>query len=67
MTPEDENVHLKAENAALQKQVLVLATRVQELEARLAKDRHNSTIVVSHRRVMDCPENEESAAAQRTS
>jgi transposase len=43
MHPEDENVLLKAENAALREQVTVLAARVQELEARLAKDSHNSS------------------------
>lgn len=42
MTSEDENVLLKAENAALREQVTALVLRVQELEARLAKDSHNS-------------------------
>lgn len=43
MTPDEENVVLKAENAALREQVTVLAARVQDLEARLAKDSHNSS------------------------
>ena len=53
MTPEEEMVRLKAENAALRErvrellvlrdQVARLAQRVQELEARLAKDSHNSS------------------------
>jgi hypothetical protein len=42
MRPEDENALLKVENAALREQVTVLAARVQELEARLAKDSYNS-------------------------
>jgi transposase len=42
MTPEDRIAHLEAENAALHAQVDVLLTRVQALEARLAKDSHNS-------------------------
>jgi len=43
MTPEDENVLLKAENAVPREQVKVLATRVRELDGRLAKDSHNSS------------------------
>lgn len=43
MTAEDENVLLIAENAALREQVTALVHRVQELEARLAKDSHNSS------------------------
>lgn len=42
MTTDDENTLLKAENAALRKPVAALVLRVQELEARLAKDSHNS-------------------------
>src|ERR1700690_4296334 len=42
MTPEEDNVALRAENAALREQVKVLLVRVQELEARAAKDSHNS-------------------------
>jgi transposase len=42
MTVEERLAELEVENAALRKQVLVLAERVQELEARLAKDSHNS-------------------------
>ncbi len=42
MTPEEEIVAVKAENAALREQVAALLVRVQELEARAAKDRHNS-------------------------
>jgi transposase len=43
MTPQEEIAALKAENAALREQVLVLVARVQELEGRLAKDSHNSS------------------------
>ena len=43
MTPEDENVLLKAENAALREQVSLLVAQVQDLQARLAKDSHNSS------------------------
>ncbi len=49
MTITEENAALKAENARLRERyeqarehVAALATRVQELEARLAKDSHNS-------------------------
>src|SRR5262245_13118908 len=42
MTP-DEEITLRAENAALREQVQALLARVQELEARLAKDSHNSS------------------------
>jgi transposase len=42
MTPEEETT-LRAENAALREQVQALLTRVQELEARLAQDSHNSS------------------------
>jgi transposase len=42
MTPEEEIVAVKAENAALREQVKALLVRVQELEARAAKDSHNS-------------------------
>ena len=42
MTPEDENALLRAENARLREQVEALGVRVQELQARLAKDSHNS-------------------------
>jgi transposase len=42
MTPEDEIALLRAQNAALREQVTVLMARVQDLEARLAKDSHNS-------------------------
>jgi hypothetical protein len=41
MTPEEENVLLKAEIAALREQVLMLTVQVQDLQARLAKDSHN--------------------------
>src|SRR5262245_62465370 len=37
----DEESTLRAENAALREQVQTLLARVQELEGRLAKDRHN--------------------------
>src|SRR5262249_20122944 len=43
MRPEDENVLLKAENAALREQVMVQAVRVHELEPQLAEDRHSSS------------------------
>jgi transposase len=42
MTPEVEST-LRAENAALREQVQALMARVQELEAQLAKDSHNSS------------------------
>lgn len=43
MTLEEEVAVLKAENAALREQVAALLARVQELEGRLAKDRHKSS------------------------
>src|SRR6516165_1676217 len=43
MSPEEEIVVLRAENAGLREQVQGLVERVQELEARLAKDSHNSS------------------------
>jgi transposase len=43
MTPAEENVALKAENATLREQVKALVTQVHELQARLAKDSHNSS------------------------
>jgi transposase len=43
MTLEEEIAALKVENAALREQVTVLVARVHELEARLAKDSHNSS------------------------
>ncbi|MGZ3680471.1 MAG: IS66 family transposase [Ktedonobacterales bacterium] len=42
MTPEEEIASLQAENAVLREQVTALLGRVHELEARLAKDSHNS-------------------------
>jgi len=42
MTPEDENALLRAENARLREQVEALGMLVHELQARLAKDSHNS-------------------------
>src|SRR5258705_4234176 len=42
MTPEDRIAQLEAENAYQREQIAVLVARVQELEARLAKDSHNS-------------------------
>src|SRR6476659_8966043 len=42
MTAEDENALLRAENARLREQVEALGTLVHELQARLAKDSHNS-------------------------
>lgn len=43
MTPDDRIAQLEAENARQREQIAALAARVQELEARLAKDRHNSS------------------------
>jgi transposase len=43
MTLEDRIAQLETENAALREQVRVLLTRVRDLEARLAKDSHNSS------------------------
>lgn len=43
MTPEEEIAALQTANAALRKQVTGLLERVHELEARLAKDSHNSS------------------------
>ncbi|HEV8191279.1 MAG TPA: IS66 family transposase [Ktedonobacterales bacterium] len=42
MTSEERIAHLEAENAQLREQLTVVLARVQELEARLAKDSHNS-------------------------
>jgi transposase len=42
MTPEERIAQLEAENAYQREQIAVLVARVQELEARLAKDSHNS-------------------------
>jgi len=42
MTPEDRITQLEAENAALQERLAALVAQVQELQARLAKDSHNS-------------------------
>lgn len=43
MTPEEEIAELKVENAVLRGQVQALLERVQALEARLARDSHNSS------------------------
>src|SRR5262245_2646310 len=43
MTPEEENVALKAEIAALREQVRTLLVEVQQLRGQLAKDSHNSS------------------------
>jgi transposase len=43
MTLEEHAAELEAENAALREQVWALLERVQDLEARLAKDSHNSS------------------------
>ncbi len=43
MTPAEEIAELEAENAALREEIAALVARVQELEARLAKDSHNSS------------------------
>ena len=42
MTPEERIAELEAENARQREQIAALVARVQELEARLAKDSHNS-------------------------
>jgi len=42
MTKDEELEQLRQENSALREQVAVLSQRIQELEARLAKDSHNS-------------------------
>ncbi len=42
MTSSERVAELEAENAALREQLVALLARVQELEARLAKDSHNS-------------------------
>ena|SRR5579872_986132 len=43
MTPDDRMAQLEAENKRLREQNVALLVRVQELEARLAKDSHNSS------------------------
>src|SRR5215831_19045809 len=43
MTPDERIAQLEAENERLREQNVVLLTRVQDLEARLAKDSHNSS------------------------
>src|SRR5271166_6442526 len=43
MTLEERIAELEAENAVLREQLTVLVVRVQDLEARLAKDSHNSS------------------------
>src|SRR5690348_9992880 len=43
MTPEARIAELEAENAALRERVELLAARVEELRARLAKDSRNSS------------------------
>jgi transposase len=42
MTPDERIAELEAENARQREQIAALLERVQELEARLAKDSHNS-------------------------
>ena len=42
MTPEERIAQLEAENAQQRERIALLLARVQELEARLAKDSHNS-------------------------
>src|SRR5579864_9469258 len=42
MTPAEEIAILKAENAQQREQITTLLERVRDLEARLAKDSHNS-------------------------
>jgi hypothetical protein len=43
MTLEERNAQLEAENARLREQVAALLVHMQDLEARLAKDSHNSS------------------------
>jgi transposase len=43
MTPEDRIAELEAENQRQREQIAALVARVRELEARLAKDSHNSS------------------------
>src|SRR6476620_9726706 len=43
MTPDDRIAQLEAENQRQREQIAALLARVQELEARLAKDSHNSS------------------------
>jgi transposase len=43
MTPEDRIAELEAENQRQREQIAALLARVQDLEARLAKDSHNSS------------------------
>jgi ubiquinone biosynthesis protein UbiJ len=43
MTPAEEIAVLKAKNAARHEQVKALVAQVHELQARLAKDSHNSS------------------------
>jgi hypothetical protein len=43
MTPDDRIAQLEAENQRLREQNRMLLARVQDLEARLAKDSHNSS------------------------
>lgn len=42
MTAHERIAHLEAENAWLREQLAVVLARVQDLEARLAKNNHNS-------------------------
>src|SRR6516225_173784 len=42
MTPDERIAELEADNQRQREQIAALLTRVQELEARLAKDSHNS-------------------------
>src|SRR6478672_8446315 len=43
MTPDERIAHLEAENQRLHEQNVALLARVQDLEARLAKDSHTSS------------------------
>jgi transposase len=43
MTPDERIAQLEAENERLRDQIVALLARVQDLEARLAKDSHNSS------------------------
>src|SRR5262252_2516407 len=42
MTPDERIAHLEAENQRQREQIAALLARVQNLEAQLAKDSHNS-------------------------
>ena len=55
MTSEERIAELEAENAKLREQLAVVLAHVQELEARLAKDSHNSASIMKRNRAGDYP------------